>query len=383
MPRRKLSEYRAKQIVSAGLGISYEGWDDPDVLPSEGRFVAKVDQAVKKRFKNGLVGLDLDADGAKEWVNGAKERGFGSFIFEPYRHHDESDERYISLTRDGRGMMMTASSHGGVNIEDQADTLQTVVINESTDWENVATMTAMTVDQLHALVKVFDDNYLTLLEINPYIVKDGQLLLLDVAAEVDDAAGLLVDTWNEDDFRRPPRVQTDEEKVVSALSESSPASFAFEMINPNGALFVLLSGGGASVTVCDEIYSAGMGAQLANYGEYSGNPTTEETYIYTSAVLRSLLRSTAPKKVLLIAGAVANFTDIAKTFAGVTKAIHEYGEQLQDQGVHVVVRRGGPNQKAGLQIMKDTLDTYGLTAAVYDQTTPLDGAVRRAVEEIV
>lgn len=382
MPRRKLSEYRAKQIVSSVLDLDYQGWAAADDLPIDGRYVAKVDQAVKKRFKNGLVGLDLSADEVKHWITIVQQKGYTGFIVEPYRQHEQSDERYLNLIRDAHGLRMTISPRGGVDIEDQADTLETFIVDDDTDWQQLAEKTSLSPDYLRSLVKVFNDNYFTLLEINPYIATNDNVLLLDVAVEVDDAAQLLVSTWSEDDLRQPPRVLTEEEKTVAALNESSPASFAFQMINPDGALFVLLSGGGASVTVCDEIYSAGQGEQLANYGEYSGNPTLEEAYIYTSAVLESLLRSKAPKKALFIGGAVANFTDIAKTFAGVTKAIEKYGDRMKEQGVHVVVRRGGPNQKVGLKNMQNVLDEYDLTAAVYDQTTTLDAAVKRVLEEI-
>lgn len=381
MPRRKLSEYRAKQIVTQALGVPYEGWNDASELPPDGRYVGKVDQAVKKRFKNGLVGLDMSADESRHWQNIVTQKGYSSFIFEPFRAHEQADERYMSITRDTRGLHITYSSHGGVDIEDQADSLETVYVEEA-DFQVLSEKTGLSTSNLEALIKLFNDNHFTMCEINPYIIDEGKPVLFDVAVEVDDAALLLVDSWSEEDLRNPPRVLSEEEKTVVQLSESSPASFAFQMINPDGSLFVLLSGGGASVTVCDEIYSAGYGEQLANYGEYSGNPTLEEAYIYTSAVLRSLLRSKAPKKALFIGGAVANFTDIAKTFAGVTKAIDEYGEQLQAQGVHVVVRRGGPNQKIGLKNMKDTLDRYGLTAAVYDQTTTLDEAVKQVLEEV-
>lgn len=382
MPRRKLSEYRAKQIVANALDLAYEGWTDAAELPADGRYVVKVDQAVKKRFKNGLVGLNLSAGEVAQWIDEIRQKGYTSFIIEPYRDHDQADERYLSITRNRQGIQLTCSAQGGVDIEDQSESLQTVAIDDTTDWQQLSENTGLRDDQLRTLVKIFTDNYCTLLEINPYIAKDDALLLLDIAVEVDDAATLLVDTWSEDDLRTPPREMSDDEGVVAALSESSPASFAFQMINPEGSLFVLLSGGGASVTVCDEIYSAGYGKQLANYGEYSGNPTTEEAYIYTSAVLRSLLRSPAPKKVLFIGGAVANFTDIAKTFQGVTRAIDEYGDRLRDQGVRVVVRRGGPNQKAGLQNMRHMLDKYDLNASVFDQTTTLDAAVARVVQEV-
>jgi len=381
MPRRKLSEYRAKQIVSSALEIPYTGWENVDGLDESGRYVVKVDQAVKKRFKNGLVGLNLSKPEVAKWIEQTKQKGFDSFIIEPFQKHDDSDERYLSLTRDARGMHLTLSASGGVNIEEQAATLEAVDINDSTDWHSLAEKSGLSEERLYALVQVFTDNFFTLLEINPYLVSDGQPQLLDVAVEVDDAASLLVDTWHAEDLRRPPRLQSGEEATVAALNENSPASFAFQTINPDGSLFVLLSGGGASVTVCDEIYSAGYGKELANYGEYSGNPTEEEAYIYTAAVLRSLLESKAPKKALFIGGAVANFTDIAKTFAGLTKAIDEYGEQLKAQQVRVVVRRGGPNQEKGLENIRKILEKYNLAAAVFNQTTTIDAAVERLIKE--
>jgi len=75
-----------------------------------------------------------------------------------------------------------------------------------------------------------------------------------------------------------------------------------------------LSGGGASITIADEAMNQGKSSLVGNYGEYSGGPSTEETYLYTLDVLRQVLTSKAPKKAIIIAGGVANFTDVKKTF---------------------------------------------------------------------
>jgi ATP-citrate lyase beta-subunit len=385
MPRHKLSEYQAKRIVTKVLGFDYEGYTETtfrEVEKKLGSYVVKVDQAVKGRFKKGLVLLDVPAKDIASKVKALQKEGYSSFIIEPFRKYAPDEERYLSMMRDHNGVHLSLSESGGVDIESNADTIKTYTLDNSTDWKRLAKESKLSEKQLKTLVKVFNDNYFSFLEINPYIFEGGKPQLIDLAVEVDDAAVHLVDSWSEKDIRIPPRTLSDDEKTVTKLGEKSPASFAFQMINPNGSLFVLLSGGGASVTVCDEIYSAGYGKELANYGEYSGNPTEEETYIYTSAILRSLLKSSAKKKALFIGGAVANFTDIAKTFAGITRALEDYGDQLKAQGVRVVVRRGGPNQKAGLAHVKDILDRYGLTAAVYDQTTSIDAAVGRVIEEI-
>jgi ATP citrate (pro-S)-lyase len=72
--------------------------------------------------------------------------------------------------------------------------------------------------------------------------------------------------------------------------------------------FVLFS----SDTVCD----LGGASELANYGEYSGDPSETQTYEYAKTIL-SLMTEGAPKpdgKVLIIGGSIANFTNVAMTF---------------------------------------------------------------------
>jgi ATP-citrate lyase beta-subunit len=167
--------------------------------------------------------------------------------------------------------------------------------------------------------------------------------------------------WSKEDYTDGSRAdKTQEEKNIEALAEGSPASLKLTVFNPQGEIFLLLSGGGASIALADEVYNRGYGKELANYGEYSGNPNDEETYTYTRNVLSLLLKSTAGKKVLIIAGGVANFTDIRKTFKGVIKALNEVADTLREQHVKVYVRRGGPYQKEGLSAMKVFLEKEGL-----------------------
>lgn len=221
------------------------------------------------------------------------------------------------------------------------------------------------------------------LEINPYLPGKDTPVILDAAAEVDDAAAFFVDGWGDNDLRRHGgRTVSREELFVKELNANSPASFSLSVLNSGGSVFLLLSGGGASVVAADEVYNRGLGKQLANYGEYSGNPNSEETYLYTKTVLSLVLASKAPKKVLFIGGAVANFTDVAKTFAGVIRALDEVAKQLRAQSVKVFVRRGGPNQAAGLERLKKALKANGLLGAVHDPSTPLTAAVDEALREV-
>jgi succinyl-CoA synthetase beta subunit len=70
-------------------------------------------------------------------------------------------------------------------------------------------------------------------------------------------------------------------------------------------------------------------------------------------------------KVLLIGGAIANFTDVASTFKGVVMALEEYQQKLKDAGIKIYVRRGGPNYEVGLKLMRDLGERLGIPIDVY------------------
>ena len=387
MPRRKLSEFRAKTIVNALLGKEYQGWSVvPDnELPTKygktTRFVVKVDQAVKQRFKKGLIFLDVPKSDIAQRVDELKQKGYSHILIEPYTVHDDTDERYISFRREREGVVFSYSRSGGVEIESHADQIKSGVY-EDFSFEALVKETGLSGDNLQALRIAFDQLHMTLLEINPYIIENGQPAILDVAIEVDSSAELLVDEWMELDVRTPATNLTEQEKTVRKLDKESSASFSLEVINPDGAIFLLLSGGGASVVIADEIFTLGHGNDLANYGEYSGNPTEDETYHYANQVLRLLFASKAKRKVVLIGGAVANFTDIAATFRGVISSLEEHKADIAKQDVKVYVRRGGPRQEIGLKRITQKLDELGILGGVYDPSTSIPEAVQHLTKAL-
>ncbi len=388
MPRRKISEYRSKKIVHEALGLPYEGWSVSAENSAEAlkkvtghkSYVVKVDQAVKGRFKKGLVTLDVPKAKVAAVLKKYAGEGYGHFIVEPYVTHESSGERYVSMAQTRAGVSLSFSEAGGVDIEAHPESIRTVSVNEKTDWEALAEKTALSSGQLRALVRTFRENHFVFLEINPYIVTGNGVQLLDLAVEVDDAGRSFVAAWDMQDIREPKRVAHPEEEVVHALDKGSVASFNLSVINPAGSIFLLLSGGGASVVIADEVHNQGLGKELANYGEYSGNPQAHEAQKYTGEVLKLLLASPAKKKVLFIGGAVANFTDIATTFSGVIAAIDEKAGELAKQNVKIYVRRGGPRQEIGLANIRQALEKHGLLGGVYDPTTTLSDALGAALE---
>lgn len=385
MSRKKISEYRAKHIVNGVIGMPYHGWvidgetkskQDYDTTK---QFVVKVDQAVKQRFKRGLIHLNVSKGELSSKSQDLLDKGYRYLVVEPFFMHAGDVERYLSLRREKDGVVFSYSQSGGIEIEANADTIKSDYF-EKFDIEQLAVQTGLTVTQLEALRAAFDDLYMTLLEINPYVISEDGVHILDAAIEVDSSAELLVNAWGEDDIRTPAAKLTEEELVVRKVASESPASFSLDVINPDGSIFLLLSGGGASVVIADEIFTLGKGKELANYGEYSGNPNEEETQIYSEQVIKLLLKSKSKKKVVLIGGAVANFTDIASTFRGIIRTLEKYGKELADQKVKVFVRRGGPRQDVGLAQISEALTRLGLMGGIYDPSVSIPFAVKELVE---
>jgi succinyl-CoA synthetase beta subunit len=235
-------------------------------------------------------------------------------------------------------------------------------------------------DFVDHITSVMDAQHFSFVEINPLIVRNDRCFLLD-AAVLADSAGEYVADWTEDDVV-DPHVPSDSEAAIAEMNQNSPAAFSFRVLNPNGALWLILSGGGASITIADEAMNQGKADLIGNYGEYSGGPTTEESYLYTKHVLEQTFRSNAPKKAIVIAGGVANFTDVKKTFKGVIQALDEVADKLREAQVTVFVRRGGPNENEGLAMMKQFLENNQLLGSVHGSDILLTDVVTEALEYV-
>ena len=390
MPRKKISEYRAKTILSTALGLPYTGLS-VDVLDDwrktvaklskRTHYVVKVDQGVKGRFKKGLVKLNVAPAEVPAAVTVLIKKGYRHILIEPYRSHQAVSERYLAMERAREGNFILYSTHGGVDIESDSSAIKRVPVTAA-DCVRVERALELTDEFMLSLAKCFEDNYFSFLEINPLIVENGVPDLLDAAVEVDDAASTFVSSrWTPNDFRELT-TRLPEEIAVEELAATSQASFSLKVLNPDGAVFVLLSGGGASVTVADEVNNLGYGKELANYGEYSGAPNEEETYIYTRQVLSLMLKSKAKRKVLIIGGGVANFTDVRKTFKGVLAALNEFKAKLKAQHIKVFVRRGGPFQAEGLAAMESFLIKEGLHGQVSGPEIVLSAIIPPAVAQL-
>jgi succinyl-CoA synthetase beta subunit len=379
MSRVKISEYRAKKIL---IGETYKGIQlksGSDLQIPDGAWVAKVDQGIKKRFKQGLVSVNKPASEMLTVIRSWEDRGFSQFLLEPFLDHEATEEQYFALERVREGIRMLHTREGGVDIEAHPEAVQTYILKKTEDITAAAQQSGLPGTFLSGIIDAFNTNFLAFLEINPLVVRGGgETHLLDAAVLVDSAASFFVRSWSEDDVIKG-RAKHAAEGIIEALAATTPASLKLSVINPNGALFFLLSGGGGSIVIADEAELEGAGKLMANYGEYSGGPTREETYLYSKQIVQMMLDSTAGKKALVIAGGVANFTDVKKTFLGIIDALKESADALRKSGAKVFVRRGGPNEAEGLSLMKTFLEREQLLGSVHGS----DEVITKAIEEAI
>jgi hypothetical protein len=69
-------------------------------------------------------------------------------------------------------------------------------------------------------------------------------------------------------------------------------------------------------------------------------------------------------RALLIGGGIANFTDVAATFKGITQALREQAPAVVAAKLRLFVRRGGPNYQQGLAAMEAVGAELGIPVEV-------------------
>lgn len=374
MARVKLTEFRAKSLLVpdyTGIALQQETLADDCEGIAAGSYVVKVDEGVKKRGKQGLLRLNVAAKDIPKTTRELARKGYRRFVAEPMFPHEQEEERYVcfELTRDGYAA--TYSPHGGMEVEEHSESL-----------ERFADPGKLPLPQewVQHILGIMREQHLSFVEFNPLVVRGDNCFVLDAAVLGDSAAENRV-AWTNDDVVDARQLSA-AEQAIAELNENSPAAFSFRVLNPDGALWLLLSGGGASITIADEAQNHGKARLIGNYGEYSGGPTTEETYLYTKEVLDQMFRSKAPKKALVIAGGVANFTDVKKTFAGVIQALDEVAERCRKEKIKVFVRRGGPNEVEGLAMMERFLEENKLFGSVHGSDIVLTEIINEALEYV-
>jgi ATP-citrate lyase beta-subunit len=289
------------------------------------------------------------------------------------------------------------SAFGGVEIEENWDKVKEVVIPIACEDEEADRLIEENIPEeikdketygnfVKRLYRFFKDMHFAYLEINPLVIKNHTVYPLDFVGRLDDTAQFIAGRkWGKLEFLAGFGGElTPEEKYIKEMDEKSGASLKLTILNPEGRVWTLVAGGGASVVYADTIADLGYVKELANYGEYSGNPSRAETREYVRTLLDLMTRKKDPQgkpKILIIGGAIANFTDVAKTFDGIIDAFKEYADRMKEVGVRIYVRRGGPNYEVGLARIKKAAEELGLPIEVYGPETHMTAIVKKALEE--
>ena len=300
---------------------------------------------------------------------------------------DIAEEHYLSITYDtnAKQPVLVYSAEGGMDIEDvPEEKIQKTLI----DIRNPELPADIPLAK--ELWECFIKNDCRLVEINPLVkTGSGEWIAADSKIAIDDdafyrhteaAAEKMKEKgkepypgWEHLEPRtmlgRPP---TEREIAVAEIDKGEKyyQGTAGKYIEMDGDIAVLFAGGGASIANMDALQQNGL--EPANYTEYSGNPPREKVYELAKIVLsRPGLRG------LWIAGGVANFTNVEATFQGIVDALDEVKPSYP-----IVVRRAGPFEKEGMQLMRECGERNGLKMELFGKEVSMDETAKTLAQSV-
>ena len=271
-------------------------------------------------------------------------------------------ELYLSLLVDRalERVVVVASSAGGMEIEEVAATSPEQILREVCDpllglvdyqARNLAfalglsgTQIAAFTKLLKGLYRLFLDNDLSLLEINPLVVTEqGALVALDCKMSIDDNALYrhkdlaAIRDWSQDDVK-----------------EAEAHASGLNYIALNGNIGCMVNGAGLAMATMDLIKL--HGGMPANFLDVGGGATAETV----AGAFKIILADAQVKAVLVnIFGGIMRCDIIA---TGIITAVKEVGVK-----VPVIVRLEGTNVELGRKMLKESglsiISADGLTDA--------------------
>lgn len=257
------------------------------------KLVAKPDQLIKRRGKGGLLLLDATWDEVVAWVGERMGREvtvdgvtgtLSTFFVEPFHPHPQSDEVYLCIQSNRDGEEILFHHEGGVEVGDvdakalrlSVPTLEDVSPDRVRDTLTLHVPNArrgVVTDFITALVRMYRALHFTYLEINPLVARDDGVLMLDMAAKLDETAEFVCGPqWGDVEFPAPfGREPAPEEAFIRDLDSKTGASLKLTILNAKGRIWTMVAGGGASVVYADTITDLGeCGAQRVSRWKLEG-----------------------------------------------------------------------------------------------------------------
>jgi ATP-citrate lyase beta-subunit len=351
------------------------------------KLVVKAHEALGSRFKLGLVKVGLDLKEAEAATKEMIGRQVGSItvsqvIVSEMIPHKEEYYCAVKSTREGTDILV--ANCGGIEVESNWERVKrlSVEIGEQPSeaaLEKLAkdagfsgSLLKKMADFAGKMFTCFDSEDAQYLEVNPVVLREHEheLIALDAVTLLDGDAKFRHPDWNFAFAAEFGRAYSKHEMDVMAVDSKIKGSVKFIEI-PGGDTAMLPAGGGASVYYSDAVVA--RGGKLANYAEYSGDPPDWAVEVLTDKVC-----SLPGIKNIIVGGAIANFTDVKKTFGGIINGFRKAKSEGKLKDVKIWVRRGGPREKEGLDAMR-TLKDEGFDINVFDRNTPLTDIVDKAL----
>ena len=255
-------------------------------------------------------------------------------------------ELYLSavVDRGSQKIVFIGSSEGGVNIEDVAKNYPDKIIYQAVEYNdknlvdqsiNIANVLKLNDDQtkqfvpmIENLLRLFVENDLSLLEINPLVINDnGDLLCLEAKINIDSNA-----------LFRQPKILDMYDETQEDPQEAEAANNDLCYVSLDGIIGCMVNGAGLAMGTMDTIKY--FGGNPANFLDVGGTATQERV----TKAFKIILRDPDVKVVLVnIFGGIVRCDLIAE---GVIAAIKDV-----DIKIPVVVRLEGNNAELGAEIL--------------------------------
>ena len=283
---------------------------------------------------------------------------------------DISKEYYLAILmdRESQSPVIVASTEGGVNIEEVAETTPEKIIRESIhplagiqpyEIRKISNNLGLEGNEakqfgklLKALFKLFISCDCSLVEINPLVTTpDGEVLALDAKFGFDDNA-----------LYRQQEIASIRDTSEEDPREVAASEFGLNYIGLDGNIACLVNGAGLAMATMDIIKH--YGGEPANFLDVGGGATEEQV---TNA-FKIILGDSNVKGILVnIFGGIMDCDVIANGIVNACKQVN--------LNIPLVVRLEGNNVDAG----KQTLSTSGVNLIAADD---LSDAAQKAVKAI-
>lgn len=338
---------KAEDILTAEQLPGADAWVVKAQVHAGGRGKAGGVKLVRSRQEASSVAMDLLGNKLVTYQNAPDGQLVNQVLLEETL--PIARELYLSMLVDRslERVVVIASSAGGMDIEEIAATTPEKILQEVCDplnglvdyqARNLAFALNLQGDQIAAfsrmlknLYKLFKENDLSLLEINPLIVTaDGRLVALDCKMSVDDNALYRQKSLAE---------QRDWSQEDSKEAEAHHAGLNY--IALNGSIGCMVNGAGLAMATMDLIKL--HGGAPANFLDVGGGATAQTV----AKAFKIILADKNVKAILVnIFGGIMRCDIIAE---GIMTAVKEVGITIP-----VVVRLEGTNVDLGKQMLRES-----------------------------